>query len=198
MWPFWTTVLFHPFSHRETCSFRRLNDASRKTLLQAAREKPRKLAYHGKQLVPHSLISNAIVFYDMERMMWKIGKGEGEGDGERCKQRYKHLFFFCPTAACQGFFRTKWSTTEQHQMRLLISNAIVFYDMERMMWKIGKGEGEGDGERCKQRYKHLFFFCPTAACQGFFRTKWSTTEQHQMRLLLQNPGGTFLQIQTDI
>ena len=67
-----------------------------------------------------------------------------------------------------------------------------------MMWKIGKGEGEGDGERCKQRYKHLFFFCPTAACQGFFRTKWSTTEQHQMRLLLQNPGGTFLQIQTDI
>ena len=43
-----------------------------------------------------------------------------------------------------------------------------------------------------------FLFCPTAACQGFFRTKWSTTEQHQMRLLLQNPGGTFLQIQTDI
>ena len=43
-----------------------------------------------------------------------------------------------------------------------------------------------------------FFFCPTAACQGFFRTKWSTTEQHQMRLSLQNPGGTFLQIQTDI
>ena len=63
-------------------------------MLQAAREKPRKLAYHGKQLVPHSLISNAIVFYDMERMMGKIGKGEGEGDGERCKQRYKHLFFF--------------------------------------------------------------------------------------------------------
>ena len=45
--------------------------------------------------------------------MWKIGKGEGEGHGERGKQRYKHLFFFCPTAACQGFFRTKWSTTEQ-------------------------------------------------------------------------------------
>ena len=66
------------------------------------------------------------------------------------------------------------------------------------MWKIGKGEGEGHGERCKQRYKHLFFFCPTAVCQGFFRTKWSTTKQHQMRLLLQNPGGTFLQIQTDI
>ena len=43
-----------------------------------------------------------------------------------------------------------------------------------------------------------FFFCPTAACQGFFRTKWSTTQsKHQMRLLLQNPGGTFLQIQTD-
>ena len=45
----------------------------------------------------------------------------------------------------------------------------------------------------------FFFFCPTAACQGFFRTKWSTTQsKHQMRLLLQNPGGTFLQIQTDI
>ena len=45
----------------------------------------------------------------------------------------------------------------------------------------------------------FFFFCPTAACQGFFRTKWSTTQsKRQMRLLLQNPGGTFLQIQTDI
>ena len=63
---YWTAAFF---ANRETCSLIRLNDASRKTLLQAARKKPRKLVYQGKQLVPHSLISNVIVFYDMERMM---------------------------------------------------------------------------------------------------------------------------------
>ena len=63
---------------------------------------------------------------------------------------------------------------------------------------IGREEGEGDGKSCKQRYKHLFFFCPTAACQGFFVLNGQLLNNHQMRLLLQNPGGTFLQIQTDI
>ena len=43
-----------------------------------------------------------------------------------------------------------------------------------------------------------FFSVLLQLVRVFFRTKWSTTEQHQMRLLLQNPGGTFLQIQTDI
>ena len=63
---YWTAAFF---SNRETCSLIRLNDASGKTLLQAARKKRRKLAYHGKQLAPHSLISNVIVFHDMEIMM---------------------------------------------------------------------------------------------------------------------------------
>ena len=62
----WTTALF---ANRETCSFIRLNDAFGKTLLQAARKKPRKLTNHGKQLLPHALISNLLVFYDMERML---------------------------------------------------------------------------------------------------------------------------------
>ena len=71
--------MFHPFSHketkygnkwdegglanRETCSFIRLNDAFRKTLVQVAKKKTRKLTDHGKQLLPRALISNAIVFY---------------------------------------------------------------------------------------------------------------------------------------
>ena len=54
-----TTADFH-----ETCSFIRLNDAFRKTLLHAAKVKSRKLTDHGKELVPPALISNLIVFYD--------------------------------------------------------------------------------------------------------------------------------------
>ena len=73
---YWTAAFF---ANRETCSLIRLNDASRKTLLQAARKKPRKLAYHGKQLVPHSLISNVILFYDTERMMGNDRWGRGGG-----------------------------------------------------------------------------------------------------------------------
>ena len=42
-----------------------------------------------------------------------IGREEGEGDGKSCKQRYKHLFFFLSYCSLSGFFRTKWSTTEQ-------------------------------------------------------------------------------------
>ena len=63
---YWTTA---DFANRETCSFIRLNDAFRKTLLQAAKRKPRKLTDHGKQLLPRALISNAILFYDKERIM---------------------------------------------------------------------------------------------------------------------------------
>ena len=55
---YWTTV---DFASRETCSFIRFNDAFRKTLLQAAKKKPRKLTDHGKQLLPRALISNVIV-----------------------------------------------------------------------------------------------------------------------------------------
>ena len=64
---------------------------------------------------------------------------------------------------------------------------------------IGRGEGEGDGERCKQRYKHLFFFSVLLQLvRVFFVLNGQLLNKHQMRLLLQNPGGTFLQIQTDI
>ena len=63
---YWTTA---DFANRETCSFIRRNDEFRKTLLQAARKKPRKLTDHGKQLLPRPVISNVIVFYDTERMM---------------------------------------------------------------------------------------------------------------------------------
>ena len=89
---YWTAV----FANRETCSLIRLNDDFRKTLLQAARKKPRKLTDHSlfqafsfstphrsplserleqakptteKQLLPRELISNLIVFYDTERML---------------------------------------------------------------------------------------------------------------------------------
>ena len=63
----------------ETCSFIRLNDAYRKTLLQAAKKKPRKLTHHGKQLLPGALISNVIVFYDKERIMGNDMSGRGVG-----------------------------------------------------------------------------------------------------------------------
>ena len=64
---------------------------------------------------------------------------------------------------------------------------------------IGRGEGEGDGERCKQRYKHLFFFSVLLQLvRVLFVLNGQLLNKHQMKLLLQNPGGTFLQIQTDI
>ena len=54
---YWTTA---DFANRETCSLIRLNDAFRKTLLQVAKKKTRKLTDHGKQLLPRALISNVI------------------------------------------------------------------------------------------------------------------------------------------
>ena len=63
---YWTTA---DFANRENCSFIRLNLAFQKTLLQAAKKKSKKLIDHGKQLLPHAPISNAIVFYDKKRIM---------------------------------------------------------------------------------------------------------------------------------
>ena len=77
---YWTTA---DFANCETCSFIRLNDASAKTLLQAAKRKPRKLTDHGKQLLLRALISNVIEFYFMTRReLWEmIGRGELRGRG---------------------------------------------------------------------------------------------------------------------
>ena len=64
---YWTTA---DFANRETCSFIRLNDAFRKTLLQAVKKKSRKsVTDHGKQLLPRALISNVIVFYETKRII---------------------------------------------------------------------------------------------------------------------------------
>ena len=71
-------------ANRETFSFLRLNDAFRKTFLQAAKKKSRKLTDHGKQLLPRALISNLIVFYDTGKN-YGMGEGGGGGGGERCK-----------------------------------------------------------------------------------------------------------------
>ena len=60
---YWMTA---GFANHQTCSFIRLNDAFRKTLLQVAKVKSRKLTDHGKQLVPLVLISNLTVFNDAE------------------------------------------------------------------------------------------------------------------------------------
>ena len=63
---YWTTA---DFASRETRSLIRVNDAFRKTLLQGAIKKPRKLTDHGKQLLQRALISNVLVFYDKEGIM---------------------------------------------------------------------------------------------------------------------------------
>jgi len=51
---YWTTV---DLTNRETCSFIRLHDPSRKTLLQAVKKISRNLTDHGKQLLLCALIS---------------------------------------------------------------------------------------------------------------------------------------------
>ena len=74
---YWTTA---DFASRETCSFIRLNDAFRKTLLQAAEKKSRKLTGHGKQLLPRALIPNVIVFFIITRReLWEMIGGGGVG-----------------------------------------------------------------------------------------------------------------------
>ena len=77
---YWTTA---DFANRETCSFIRLNDAFRKTLLQEAKKKTRKLTDHGKQLLPRAVISNVT-----------RGRGGGGGDEEDVNIIIiKHMFF---------------------------------------------------------------------------------------------------------
>ena len=107
-------------ANRETFCFLRLNDAFRKTFLQAAKKKSRKLTDHGKQLLPRALISNLIVFYDTERIM---GWGRG-GGGEMAEKDVNSIiktsfFVYC---SLLGDFCTKsiirknkkdWSRTEQ-------------------------------------------------------------------------------------
>ena len=75
---------------------------------------------------------------------------------------------------------------------------------------IVRGEGEeggggGSGERCKQHYKPPFFSLLQLVRFFFFVTKnieenkkrnGQVLNKLQMRLLLKNPGGTLLQIQT--
>ena len=68
----------------------------------------------------------------------------------------------------------------------------------------GEGGGGGSGERCKQHYKPPFFSL-LQLVRFFFLLKTSkkikkrngqVLNKLQMRLLLKNPGGTLLQIQT--
>ena len=57
----WTTA---DFANRESCFFIRLNDAFRKTLLQAAKKKSSILTDDRKHFLPQALIANVTVFYD--------------------------------------------------------------------------------------------------------------------------------------
>ena len=82
---------------------------SGKTFLQAAKKKSRKLSDHGKQLRPRALISNLIVFYDMERIM---GLGRGGGGGAWGSEKDVNSIrktSFLSTAAFEGFFVLKAS-----------------------------------------------------------------------------------------
>ena len=107
---YWTMA---DFANHETCSFIRLNDAFRKTLLQAAKLKSRKLTDHGRQLVPHLLISNLIVFYDTERIMGNDRWGGG-GDGNSIMNTLSS----CLLEFVRGFLywkhhkKKKWPSTE--------------------------------------------------------------------------------------
>ena len=69
------------FANSETCSLISLNDAFQKTLLQASKDKSRKLTDHRKQLLSGALISNVIVCYNTVRVVEMIGGREGWGGG---------------------------------------------------------------------------------------------------------------------
>ena len=86
---YWTTA---DFANHENCSFIRLNDAFRKTLLQVAKKKTRKLTDHGKQLVPRADFK-CQCFMTRGELWEMIGRGEVPGGWERCKQHIKHTFF---------------------------------------------------------------------------------------------------------
>ena len=118
-------------ANRETCSFLRLNDAFRKTFLQAAKKKSRKLSDHGKQLRPRALISNLIVFYDRERIMgWGRGEGGGEWGSEKDVNSIRQTSFFV-YCSLLGVFCTKsivrknktdWSRTEEASNKTVAKN----------------------------------------------------------------------------
>ena len=67
-----------------------------------------------------------------------------------------------------------------------------------------RGGGGGSGERCKQHYKPPFFSLLQLVRFFFFAKNIEENKKRngqvlnklQMRLLLKNPGGTLLQIQT--
>ena len=114
------------FANRETCSFKRLNDAFRKTLPQA----PKKKSRNRKKLLPRVVISNVIVFYDKERIMGNVRQERGWGGGSR--EDVNSIFntcFFLSTAACLEIFLLKISFKKKNglvlkmsQMRLLLKN----------------------------------------------------------------------------
>ena len=88
---YWTTA---DFANRETCSFIRLNDAFRKTLLQEAKKKTRKLTDHGKQLLPCAMISNVTRGELWEMIGRREPWGWGGGDEEDVNSIIiKHMFF---------------------------------------------------------------------------------------------------------
>ena len=72
---YWSTV---DLTNRATCSFIRLHDPSRKTLLQAAKKISRNLTDHGKQLLPCALISTRL-FDHRDRIMGNDRGRRGEG-----------------------------------------------------------------------------------------------------------------------
>ena len=75
---YWTTA---DFANRETCSFIRLNVAFRKTLLQAAKKKSRKLIDHGKQLLPTPRFQMPLCFMT-RRVLWEMIGRDRSGGGE--------------------------------------------------------------------------------------------------------------------
>ena len=128
------------FASSETCSFIRLNDTFRKTMLQAAR----KLTDHGKQLLPRALISNVIVFYETKRINGKLYVGEG-GVGKYVKSIKNTcvfcLFVFCLLQLVGVFFVLKTEKNGQlnkPQIRLLLKNpggTLIFANPDRHIFR---------------------------------------------------------------
>ena len=85
------------FLHKVFKPFKVFRNNFRKTLLQAAKRKTRKLTDHRNQLLSRALISSRLVLsHEHENcgkwspvVMFKVGPGEG--DEERCRQHYKHM-----------------------------------------------------------------------------------------------------------